>query len=204
MMGPLPLNLSSRPKRSGGICSFTFGRKANVPWASRLRVPFLHEAKLQVRFGRDDKFKGAGPPWLRWMWMDRVKQPAFHAMVHLGLGGVDPVRAPPLARTGSAFDDGSSDETFQLLPSSGRRLRNLVAGVCGCALSQHHHPFEICRHVSVPSTRRRTGGSVHEFKPGRGRHGYRYGRPGEWHYHPLWPLGRFRQPGQGYVRCCGR
>jgi hypothetical protein len=35
--------------------------------------------EIRVRFGRDDKFKGGGPPWLGWMWMDRVKQPGSHA-----------------------------------------------------------------------------------------------------------------------------
>src|SRR5271167_4232420 len=38
-----------------------------------------------------------------------------------------PVPAPALARIGFAFDDGKSDENYQLLPSSGFGLCNLVA-----------------------------------------------------------------------------
>jgi hypothetical protein len=31
--------------------------------------------RIRVRFSRDDKLEGGGPPLQEWRWMDRLKQP---------------------------------------------------------------------------------------------------------------------------------
>ena len=47
---PVPACRGTEAQRRGGICSFTFVHKRICRGPSRLPVPFLHQAKLQVPY----------------------------------------------------------------------------------------------------------------------------------------------------------
>ncbi len=76
--GPPPSNLSSRPERSaveGPAVPLSAEAKCVVggsPSGSVFPSRQTAGPSTALRSGRDDKFKGGGPPWHDWSWMDRV------------------------------------------------------------------------------------------------------------------------------------
>jgi hypothetical protein len=84
--GPPPSNLSSRPKRSVGEGPAVSADGETEPRRRLAHGTFAYaESETAgpspaLRFGRDDKLEGGGPPWLGWRWLDRVKQPTRFAL----------------------------------------------------------------------------------------------------------------------------
>jgi hypothetical protein len=66
-----PLRYPEFPVRLAALANFMrlFLRKA-----AYVALDGTAMEEIQVRSGRDDKFKGGGTPWHGWKWMDRVKR----------------------------------------------------------------------------------------------------------------------------------
>jgi hypothetical protein len=92
--------------------------------------------------------------------IDRVTSPSASTRMGTRLRRIGPTSSNSQIKNSTSAEvasrlhllhDGSSDEIYQVFPSSGFGLCHMVDGFH--TLSQHHYPFEVCRNLSIPCGR---------------------------------------------------